>query len=207
MRIRGTFKKLLESDVLLKVISRIAKIKSKFNLYLAAVTDSKLFQLVLEYKRPLAIFLYTIWLAGCGYWFYQLMIIDVTPKDNLGLVVNDSRDALAILFFGTIGAVFVLLLALFIIKFMYNLFHNGIETFFSVRWHSLVRPASYLLILCFAFLFTGTVKATGLTAYNQVAGLFHISKQHNIIIEKEVPDNLEKKLSELMKMIEKDRQE
>ncbi len=206
MRIHVIIRKLTKSDALLIYFSRIAEIKSEFNRCLARVTDSKFFQFILEHKRPVALFLYITWLAGCGYWFYQLMIIDVKPKDNLGLVVTDSRDALAILFFGAIGSVFVLSFLFFIIKFIYNLFHNGIESFFSVRWHSLVRPASYLVILYFAFSFTGTIKSTGLTAYNQIAGLFHTSEQYNLILEKDIPDDLEKKLSSLLKMIEKDNQ-
>ncbi len=207
MNIHGTIRKLTSSNNLLKLFSRCADIKSKFNLYLAKVTDSKFFQLVLEHKRPVALFLYIIWLAGCGCWFYHLMIIDVTPKDNLGLVVTDSRDALAILFFGALGSVFVLLFALFLIKFVYNLFHDGIESFFSVRWHSLVKPASYLVILCFAFSFTGQIKAAGLTGYKQVAELVHTSQQHTIVMDKETADDLERKLSDLMKTIRKDNQE
>ena len=190
---------------------RIHEIAAQFrftlNLYLAKVTDSKPFQFFLEHKRQVAIFLYTAWLLGCGYWLYQLMIIDVKPNANLGLVLTDSRDALVILFFGTLGSVFVLFFAWFMIKFIYNLFHDGIESFFSSRWHSLVKPASYLVVLCFAFSFTGTIKAAGLTAYNQIVELVHTSKQHNIIIEKEIPDDLEKKLSRLMNIIEKDGQE
>lgn len=207
MSIRGTIRKLLLVDALQKFLSRNADIKYKYNLYLAKITDSKPFQFILEHKRPVALLLYVMWLAGCAYWFYELMIIDAKPKDNLGFVVTDSRDALAILFFGALGSVFVLSFALFIIKFIYNLFHNGIESFFSNRWHSLVRPASYLVILCFAFSFTGPIKTAGLTGYNQVAELVHTSRQHTIIMDKETADDLERKLSGLLKTIRKDNQE
>jgi len=207
MRIEGIITKLTKIDALLKLHSWLADIKSACSLYLAKVTDSKLFQLILEHKRPVSLFLYFLWLAGCGFWLYQLMITDVKPKENFGLVLTDSRDALAILCFGALGAVFVLAAVVFLIKFIYNLFHDGMESFFSVRWHAIVRPASYLLVLCCAFSFTGTIKSTGLTAYNQIAGLFRTSQQHSIILEKDIPDDLEKKLSGLMKMIEKDAHE
>lgn len=207
MKLHGIFRKLTNTDALLKFFSGIAVIKSKCNLYLAKITDSKPFQFILEHIRPVALFLYVILLVGCGYWFYELMIIDAKPKYSLGLVVTDSRDALAILFFGALGSVFVISFALFIIKFIYNLFHNGIESFFSNRWHALVRPASYLVILCFAFSFTGPIKTAGLTGYNQVAELVHTSRQHTIIMDKETADDLERKLSGLMKTIQKDNQE
>lgn len=206
MRIHWAIK-LIKSDALLKFFSKCANIRSEFYLYLAKITDSKPFRLLHEYKRPVALFLYIMWFLGCGYWFYQLMIIEVKPVDELGLAVTDSRDAMAILFFGTLGSVFVLFFVLFIIKFIYNLFHEGIESFFSDRWHSLVKPASYLVILCCAFSFTATIKTTGLTAYNQIAELFHTSQRNSLVVEKEIPDDLEKKLSSLMKIIGKDNQE
>jgi hypothetical protein len=207
MRIHRAIRKLIKSDALLKFFSGYEGIKSEFNLYLAKITDSKPFQLIQEYKRPVALFLHIMWLAGFGYWCYHLMTISVRPKDNLGLVVTDSRDALAILFFGTLGVIFVLSFVFFIIKFIYNLFHEGIESLFSVRWHSLVKPVSYLVILCCAFSFTATIKATGLTAYNQIAELVHASQRHSLVVEKEMPDDLEKKLSSLIKILEKDGRE
>ncbi|RJR21842.1 MAG: hypothetical protein C4581_01650 [Nitrospiraceae bacterium] len=207
MRTKGPISKPTKYDALLKFFSGLAQLRSEIGLYLAKITDSRLFRLVLEHKRPVTMFLYMVWLAGCGYWFYQLMIIDVKPKENFGLVMSDSRDALTILFFGTLGAVFVFFFVFFVIKFIYNLFHHGIESFFSVRWYSLIRPLSYLLVLCVAFSFTAIIKVTGLTAYNQIAGLFHTSQQHSIILEKEIPDDLEKKLSGLMKALDKESQE
>lgn len=207
MRIQRMIIKLIKGDVLLKLFCMIADIKYKYNQYLAKVTDSKPFRLIDEYKRPIVFFLYLMWVAGCGYWVYQLMMVDAKPKDSLGLEMTDSRDALAILFFGTLFSVFVLFIAWFIIKFIYNLFHNGIESFFSVRWHSLVKPVSYLGILCLAFSFTGPIKAAGLTAYNQVAGLVHTSRRHTIVIDNETAGDIERKLSVLMKMIGKDNQE
>lgn len=211
MKINDIIKRLTNSDKRPQFLSHIRDINIEFHSKLARLiarlTDSKPFRLFIKYKKPVELFLYIMWLAGCGYWFYHLMITDVTPSDNLGLGVTDSRDALAILFFGTLGSVFVLFFVLFTIKFIYNLFHEGIESLFSVRWHSLVKPASYLVILCWAFSFTGTIKATGLAAYNQIAELFHTSQQHTLVVEKEIPEDLERKLSGLMKMIEKDEQE
>jgi hypothetical protein len=93
------------------------------------------------------------------------------------------------------------------VKFLYNLYHDGIESLFSIRWHSLLKPAGYLVILYFVFPFTGTIKAAGLTAYNQIVELVHKSKQSSIVLEQEIPDDLEKKIPGLMKFIEKDGQE
>jgi len=191
----------------MKIHKIVVQFRSALDLYLAKVADSKPFQLFLEHKRHVTIFLYTAWLSGCGYWLYQMMVADVKASPNFGLVLTDSRDALVILFFGALGSVFVLFFTWFMIKFIWNLFHHGIDSFFSVRWHSLVKPVSYLIILCFAFSFTGTIKATGLTAYKQISELVHTSRSHSLVVEKEIPDDLEKKLSSLMKIIEKDNQE
>jgi hypothetical protein len=59
-----------------------AQFRFTLNLYLAKVADSKPFQFCLEHKRPVTIFLYIVLLTGFGYWFYQLMIIDVKPDAN-----------------------------------------------------------------------------------------------------------------------------
>jgi hypothetical protein len=144
-----------------------------------------------------------MWIIGCCFWIYDLIFMDVSPGADMGMSINDSRDALAILFFGTIGSVFVSFFAFFIIKLTYNLFHDGVESFFSVKWHSLVKPVSYLVILYCAHSFTGAIKLAGMTAYNQVAGLIHTSRQNTLVIQKEAPADLEHKLNNLLKMIEK----
>ncbi len=211
MRINEWMKYFPKSDKLTQFFLRIADSYAEFcselTLLSTRITDSKPFQLFIEYKRYIALVLYMIWLIGCGYWFYQLMIIDVKPKTDLGLILTDSRDALVILFFGAIGSIFVVFFVFFIIKLIYNLFHDGIESLFSVHWHSLVKPVCYLAILYVAFPFTGTIKVAGMTAYNQVAELIHTSRHRDIILEKEGPDDLEGKLNKLLKLIEKNKQE
>ncbi|MEW6600985.1 MAG: hypothetical protein AB1499_08435 [Nitrospirota bacterium] len=207
MKIQWLTNKFAENDTMQKFFTWTEEIRSDFNLYLAKVTDSKFFQLIHRHKKSVAAVLNIIWIAGCGYWLYHMMNMDVKPKEDMGLVVTDSRDALTLLFFGALGFVFVLFFIFFVVKFVYNMFHDGIESCFSIRWHSIVKPVSYLMILYFVFPFTGTIKAAGLTAYNQVAGLLDTSLQHDLVIEKQIPDDLEKKLSGLMKLIEKDGQE
>ncbi|MBI4681790.1 MAG: hypothetical protein HY757_01615 [Nitrospirae bacterium] len=211
MRINEWMKYLPKSDKLTQFFLRIAgsyaAFCSKLTLLIARITDSKPFQLFIEYKRYIALSLYLIWLIGCGYWLYQLMIIDVKPGANLGLILTDSRDALVILFFGAIGSIFLIFFVFFIIKLIYNLFHDGIESHIPEQWHSLVKPVCYLVILYVAFPFTGTFKVAGMTTYNQVAELIHTSRHQDIIIEKAVTDDLEAKLNKLLKLVEKNKQE
>lgn len=211
MRINEWMKYFPKSDKLTQIFLRgadiYAEFHSKLTLFFARITDSKPVQLFIEYQRYIALSLYLIWLIGCGYWFYQLMIIDVKPKTNPGLILTDSRDALVILFFGAIGSIFVVFFVFFIIKLIYNLFRDGIESLFPVQWHLLVKPLCYLVILYVVFPFTGTIKVAGMTAYNQVAELIHTSRQRDIILEKEVPDDLEGKLNKLLKLVEKNKQE
>ena len=59
------------------------------------------------------------------------------------------------------------------------------------------------MILYCAHSFTGAIKLAGMTAYNQVPGLVHTSRQNTLVIQKEAPADLEHKLNNLLKMIEK----
>jgi hypothetical protein len=187
---------------LLQLISRSA-LCVNLSKFLARAGDSTPLRLFIEHKRQIALFLYITWLIGCGYWFYQLMIIDVKPKADPGLVLTDSRDALVLLFFGIIGFVFVAFFAFFAIKYIHNLFQGGIESLFSVRWHSVVKPVSYLVILYFSFSYIGTIKMAGLTAYSQVAEIVQKSKQHDVIIIKNNSEDVEEKVSGLLNLMDR----
>ena len=177
------------------------KILRQFSALQSQLKDSRLIQWINKHKDNIALILNTLLLAGCGYWVYQLIIIDVSPHNNWSIGISDSRDALALLFFGMYGFVFVLFFVWFIIKFIYNLFHDGIQSLFPVQWYSLTKPITYLMILCVAFSFTGNIKTAGLTAYSEVAALFHTSKQHAMVIERDDPESTGRKISKLLNLI------
>ncbi len=162
------------------------------NRFFFRIAESEIYQSFLNYRGHIALFLYLLWLAGCGYWFYQLIIIDVRPITDLDLGISDPRDAVVIVSFSIFGFVFVSMFVFYIIKFIYNLFHGGIYFFFPVQWYPLVKSVSYLVILCFAFSFTANIKVAGLTAYNQVLELVNISRQHDPVIEIDTSRILEK---------------
>jgi hypothetical protein len=114
------------------------KILRQFSALQSQLKDSRLIQWINKHKDNIALILNALLLAGCGYWVYQLIIIDVSPHNNWSIGISDSRDALALLFFGMYGFVFVLFFAGYIIKFIYNLFHGGIQSLFPVQWYSLI---------------------------------------------------------------------
>ncbi|UCD36045.1 MAG: hypothetical protein JSU90_04220 [Nitrospiraceae bacterium] len=160
------------------------------------------FRLLSEYMRQVSIFLHILWLIGCGFWAYEFMSLEVRPRENMGLVLSDSRDALVILFFGIMAAGFVIFAVFFVLKLIYNLFHDGVESLFPLKWHSIIKPSTYLVLLFFASSFTGPIKVAGLTAYNQVSAVVRTSQQRDIIIRKDIPEDFERQLSDLLRSIE-----
>lgn len=184
-----------DGGVLAPLFSCLARLRTE-------VVESMPCRLLSEYKRQISIFLHVLWLVGCGLWAYEFMTLKVQPRENAGLVLSDSRDALVILFFGIMAAGFVIFAAFFVVKLIYNLFHEGMESLFPAKWHTIVRPVSYLTLLYFAFSFTGPIKVAGLTAYNQVAAIVQTSQQRDIIIRKEIPEDFERKLNELIRLID-----
>jgi hypothetical protein len=207
MKIKELIQFLPQSEKLSLFHSQLGQIYSRFSQVLSIVTDSAPFQFLVRHKSHIELILYILWLIGCGYWGYRLIVIDAKPQTTWGINISDSRDAMVYLFFGLIGSVFVLFFVYFILKLFYNLFHEGIQSLFPIPWYSIVKPVSYLVILYFIFPFTGNIKAAGLTAYNEVVKLVHTSKQHDIVIEKEIPVDIEEKLSDLLNAFEKDKQE
>jgi hypothetical protein len=203
LNMNGFMKYIPGRETFLQCVSTFERLCGECTLLLKKLEQLKPVHLLIEHKKHVSMFLYVMWIIGCCFWIYDLIFMDVSPGADMGMSINDSRDALAILFFGTIGSVFVSFFAFFIIKLTYNLFHDGVESFFSVKWHSLVKPVSYLVILYCAHSFTGAIKLAGMTAYNQVAGLIHTSRQNTLVIQKEAPADLEHKLNNLLKMIEK----
>lgn len=137
------------------------------------------FRWIISYKEHIAIVLYIMWMAGCGYWGYHLLAADAKPNPGWIFVVTDSREALVFLIFGIIGLLFVFALTLLFMKFIYNLFLEVIDSLFPMQWHSLVKSLSYLTILCIAFLLTSDIKMVGVTARQQFSDLVHTSEQRN----------------------------
>ncbi len=206
MKFRSIIKNSPGGESVLALISVMSgmydELHSRLDGLFCKLADSAACQFFIEHKRRIAMCLYMAWLICCGYWIYELVIIDVEPKKNLGLVLNDSRDALVILFFGILGLVFLFFVALFIIKLVYNLFHDGLESAFPSQWHSIVKPTAYMVLMYFAFSYTGTIKMAGLTAYNQVVEIVHTSKNQNLVIKKELPEDIEKKVNALFDFLE-----
>ncbi len=132
-----------------------------------------------DHLHYIAWIFYALLIAGSGYWIYQLIIIDVQPQANLPFSTKDTKDALVIMVFGIFLAALVCIIGFFLLKFICNLFLDGINNIFPIRAHSLVKSISCLAILGVAFLFIGNVKATGLTAYKQVTEVLHVAQQHD----------------------------
>jgi hypothetical protein len=112
------------------------------------------------------------------------------------IITNDPKDAMVFLYFGIFGAFYVALFAFMIINLLYNLFQSGIESVFSIRWYSIGKPLTYMLLLAFAFLYTSNIKAAGLTAYYQVSHMVNTSKKHEAMVEKSM-ENLKRLLYDL----------
>jgi len=161
-----------------------------------AVTDSRPVRMFIDHKEHIATFLYVLWLAGCGHWIYKVITADAKPIMEWMIITNDPKDAMVFLYFGIFGVFYVTLFAFMIIKLIYNLFQSGIESVFSIRWYSIGKPLTYMLLLAFAFSYTGNIKAAGLTAYYQVSHMVNTSKKHEAMVEKSM-ENLKRLLHDL----------
>jgi uncharacterized membrane protein len=160
------------------------------------IMDSRPVQLLIDYREQLSTFLYVLWLAGCGHWIYKVITADAKPVMEWMIITNDPKDAMVFLYFGIFGAFYVTLFAFMIIKLIYNLFQSGIESIFSIRWYSIGKPLSYMLLLAIAFSYTSNIKAAGLTAYYQVSHMVDTSKKHETMVEKSM-ENLKRLLHDL----------
>jgi hypothetical protein len=176
----------------------LLQMKYKIFLFRQGFLDSVPVRWIFRYERNIALVFYMLWAAGCGYWIYWLVTIDTRPQVNL-LHFDEPRDALIILFFGTLGSAYVFFVAIFLLKFVFNLVHGGINALFPGRLHSLSKSASCLIALYFAFFYGENIKAAGLTAYTHVAHIVRTSRQHDEMIEKNITD-----LNELLKDLNKE---
>ncbi len=178
-----------------------------FSCSLSKLKDLSLFKWFINNNKRISSLLHLLWMAGCGYWVYKVITADARAMTNWNMCINDSREALVMIFFGIIAFVFLFFLAFFILKLVYNLFIGGIESLFSMQWHPVLKSISSLALLLYAFSFTGNVKAIGLTAYNQFAGLVQTSRQHSFLMKRASIDDMERKISILFRAMEKEEDE
>jgi len=151
---------------------------------LVLIKESNPVQWVLIREERIASGLYYLWLAGCVYWVYQLIVLEAKPRPDWLYIIEDTREALTILFLGSFSLLYVVGIVLFICIFIYNLFFEGIESLFPRQWHSVAKSFSYILILGFSFLYIQNIKVAGLTAYDQVSQLVQTSDRHEEVVKK-----------------------
>lgn len=164
--------------------------------FISRIENIAPFKWIIEYKENIASILYLLWIAGCIYWLYQLVIIDAQPQTGGFFSVADSRDAMVFLFFGTFGIIYISFFAFFIIKLIYNMIRGGLDSLFPAQWYSMVRSIGLLVCLHFAFIYIGHIKTAGLTAYTEVSQLVQVSNDHSLITKKKLD------VSKLLKMLE-----
>jgi hypothetical protein len=150
--------------------------------------ESAAVQLFITYRNHIALLLHMLCIAGCGYWIYRFMVIEVTPLNYSFVTITDPQDARIFLSFGIFGAVFIVLFSCFILKFIYNILHDGIYKLLPTRWYSFGRSISYLILLSLAFTYIKHAKVAGLTIYNRVEEIMDISRQYDEIVLKNLSD-------------------
>ncbi len=149
--------------LLTKIKHYLAHNESFARLYQAVVLikESTPVQWLLIHEEQIASGLYFLWLAGCVYWVHQLIIVDAKPRPDLLYIIEDTSEALMILFFGSFSLLYIIGIAIFICKFIYNLFTEGIESLFSGHWHTVAKSASYIIILGFSLQYIQNIKVAG----------------------------------------------
>jgi hypothetical protein len=158
------------------------------------------FSWLIEDRDNIASTLYLLWIAGCVYWLYNLLIIDAKPAVVSFLSVTDSRDALVFLFFGMFGGIYLAFFSVFIAKLIFNIIRDGIDSLFPARWYSLVKSISLLICLHFAFIHIENIKIAGLTAHAQLSQLVQTSNNHSMATRKEY--DVSRFLEKIEKIIE-----
>ncbi len=148
---------------------------------ISLIRDSRPYHWIMDHKEHIAAALYFSWMTGCCFWVYKIVTISIAAQTTIAPITTNPREANVYLFFGTFGLVFALLFIFYLFKFMYNIFHGGIQSLFSHRLHLFATPITYLILLYFAFSNAGTIKTSGMTMYNHVVQLVHTSKQKEII--------------------------
>ena len=157
---------------------------TKLREVLVLMKDSTPVQWVIIREERIASTLYYLWLAGCVYWVYQFSTVEAEPRPDWLYIIEDTSEALTLIFVGSFGLIYVAGIVLFICKFIYNLFTERIESLFPSQWHSVAKSVSYIIILGFSFLYIQNIKVAGLTAYGQVSHLVRTSDRHVEVLEK-----------------------
>ena len=178
-----------------------------FSCLLSKLQDTRPFKWIINNNKRISSLLHVLWIAACGYFIYKVITADARAITSWNMRINDSREALVMIFFGIIASIFIFFLAFFILKLVYNLFIGGIEALFSMQWHPILKSISCLVLLLYAFSFTGNIKSIGLTAYNQFAGLVQTSRQHSLLIQKVSIDEMERKITSLLRVMEEEDEE
>lgn len=164
----------------------------------SVISDSVPVRTFVMYKDQIALYLYMLWLIGCGLWIYKLIVSEAGPNTAWMYLTDDPKEALVYVLFGTFGLIYLMFFAVYITKFVYNLLHDGIESIFTSKWYSLAKSISYLVLLGFAFSYVQNIKMAGHTMYYQVSHVIRTSKQHedeaakNISSLKQLIDNIDK---------------
>jgi hypothetical protein len=164
--------------------------------FISRIENIAPFKWIIEYKENIASILYLLWIIGCISWLYQLVIVDASPYMGGFFSIDDPRDAIVFLFFGTFGVIYFSFFAFFIIKLIHNMIRGGIDSLFPRKWYSMVRSIGLLICLHFAFIYIGHIKTAGLTAYTQVSQLVRVSNDHSLITKKKID------VSELLDMLQ-----
>jgi len=153
---------------------------------LSRVRNSIIVKWLIEHKSTLAYHLHMLWIMGCGYWLYKFIKISVTPQRKFLLFTPgtmSSRESITILFFGIFAVIFIIILALFLFKFVYNLIKKEIMLFFPKELHSFIAPLVLLTILFFFFLSIENIKIGGFAAYYNINELVNVAKNHSLTLE------------------------
>ncbi len=171
------------------------EIKKKLQ-YLQVVADIAPVRWFLDNQQVIARVLFYMFIAGCGYWVYHMIITDAALRTDILLYrPQDTRDALVFTVFGIFGGVIGLIFILFMIKLLINAISESIDNRIPSRSSQLVKSLCCLSVLWVAFIYLEDIKSTGLTAYGQVSGIVGTARQHDEVAAE--------KFSNMVEMIKK----
>lgn len=149
----------------------------------------------LENRHKVAEVLFIIWALIMCYWLYEFYVLDSEPNEDLRIVTEESfneedgginaRTAIAfILWFSTTG-VLAILLALYIIKFAYNIVWGFVEGAFPRKWHYLLSSIAFLLSLWPCFNYMGDIKGAYLSLYSDGKVIVQLAMGLDVAIKKD----------------------
>ncbi len=144
---------------------------------------------ILCHRDNIASLLFILWIVCCGYWLYQITVVDVKLPEGYTHYKDliTPREAIVITFFGIFGLIYITVIAFYIIKFAINLIWGEIKNLFPKSWHSLVTSIALLILLLFSFPYIEKIKLAGLIAYNQVSEIVQKARKHTMYVSIDVP--------------------